>query len=312
MADSHTVASTTNTKPLVGRNKGSMMDQPVYLQRLLRQKILLVVGLIIALVAGFFAGFSVEDGEVTSRVDRVYSAAATVLLTSPYPSYFQVEIPGVTETLPSVDPDDEDAVPPPQEVTIQEREVIDQRANATILAYLASSDQISNTVAQQVDGLRDQESIIAVSRTTQPAGNERFPGRLSLPIIDIGATALTPDRAELLAAEATQAFRDMVEERQSTLGVADEIRLELSVLNKPTADEGQGSNPAIPVVIVAFGVFMMFIAAALVIEAIRAWLRRRKETDRDPQELVAHRLPAMATDEGIGETSELGKDATRV
>jgi len=245
------------------------MDQPMYLQRLLRQKYLLIVGLITSVVAGFFAGFSVDEGELVPRATRVYAAAATVLLTSPDPDYFQVEIPRVTQALPSVDPDSEDNERPAQELIVQERQPIDLRANATILAYLASSDQITEAVARAVGGLREQESIVAVSRTTQPAGSERFPGRLSLPIIDIGATALTPDRAELLATEATAAFGGMVAERQQSLGVAEDIRLQLSVLNQPVADDGQGRNPAIPVVVVALGVFMIFVAVALIIEAIR-------------------------------------------
>jgi len=279
------------------------MEQPMYLQYLLRQKPLLIVGVIVSIVAGLFAGYSFEDGEMTPRVDRLYSASATVLLTSSDPSYFQVEIPSVTQALPQAD--EEGAPPPRQELIVQERESIDLRANATILAYLASSDQITDTVGESVGGLGDQEAIIAVSRTTQPSGDERFPGRLSLPIIDIGATALTPARAELLATEATEAFRDMVVEQQNAIGVAEDIRLQLAVLNQPTADTGQGSNPAIPVVVVGFGVLMLFLAAALIIEMIRTRLRQGRD-GADGEPLIAHRRRVEDPDE----VATVGEDAS--
>lgn len=262
------------------------MDQPMYLQHLLRQKVLLMVGLIVSIVAGFFAGFTIEDGDVTPRVDRVYLASATVLLSSAAPGYFQVEIPGVTQTLSP-----EEAAS--QEIVVQEPVPLDLPANATVLAYLASSDQIKEAVAGAVDGLNDQEGIVAVSRTTQPTGSERFPGRLSLPIMDIGATALAPDRAEILATEATKAFTALVTARQDELGVADDNRLQLTVLKQPVADEGTGSNAAIPVVVVTTGVFMVFIAVALIVEAIRSRSRRRREAE-PPEEAEASEAPEEA------------------
>lgn len=252
------------------------MDQPVYLRRLLRQKVLLIIGAVVAIIAGLLAGFTIQNGEIVPRADKVYTASGTVLLTSPNPQYFQVEVPGVTQALPAAgDP------AAAQELIVQESTPINLASNAIVLAYLASSDQITADVESVVGELSDGEAIAAVSRTTQPTGDETFPGRLTLPLLDIAATALSPDRAEELASAATTAFETMVTTSQDELGVAEDIRLNLDVLNVPVADEGEGSNPAIPVVVVAVGVFLLFVAAALIIEAVRD---RRRTKNGEPDD----------------------------
>lgn len=253
------------------------MNQPVYLRRLLRQKILLIVGVVVAIAAGLLAGFTIQNGEVVPRADRTYMASATILLTSPSPDYFQVRIPGVAQALPQAT----DEAAAQQELIVSEPQGVDLASNAIILAYLASSDLITDEVAAAVGGLGDNESIIAVSRTTQPSGDETFPGRLQLPLIQVGATAMSPARSERLATEATAAFEALVQQQQQENGIPEDIRLQLDVLNAPVAGEGQGSNPAIPVVVVAFGVFLLFIAAALIVEGIRERGRRRSRDDGD-------------------------------
>lgn len=255
------------------------MERPTYLRRLLRQKILLIVGAVVAVVAGLLAGFTIVDGQIETRVVRSYTASATVLLSAPDPTYYQVEIPGSVQTLPPVDP----AAPVQQ--TIQQAPVpIDLSNSAIILAYIASSDQVIDGVAAKVGGLEDGDSITAVRRTTQPAGDERFGGRLSLPVVDIVGVSTSPERAERLANEATTVFGDLVTKQQSDEGVPEDVRLVLNELNKPVADEGEGSNPAIPIVVVAVGVFLLFVALALIVEAVRERRRDGAESgDGDPE-----------------------------
>jgi len=248
------------------------MEKPKYLERLLRQKVLLIVGFVVAIIAGILAGFTIDDGAIITRVQKAYTASSTVLLTSPQPNYFQVEIPGTAQALPQPNAD---GTAPAQELIVADATPLDLADSAIILAYIASSDEVAEGVEERVGVFEDGEGITAVRRTTQPAGDERFGGRLTLPLIEIVGTATSPARAELIANEATAVFADLVQDQQREWGISEEIRLQLDVLNAPVADSGEGSNPAIPVVVVTMGVFIFFIALALIVEAI---LERRRRT----------------------------------
>ncbi|WP_019180972.1 hypothetical protein [Microbacterium yannicii] len=251
------------------------MEQPTYLRRLLNQKVLLIIGFVVAIAAGLVAGFTIEDGEITPRADRTYLASSTVLLTPPQSNLFQTQIPGTTTALPQPDPNNPAAQ---QEVVVQEPIPIDLAESAILLAYMASSDAVADAVQDRIGEFETGEAITAVRRTTQPAGDEQFGGRLALPIIDIAGVAFSAERAEEIAAEATTVFGEMIAAQQNEWGVADDIRLTLDELNAPIAGEPEGGNPAIPVIVVAVGVFLLFIALALVIEAVRD-RRRRRGTD---------------------------------
>ncbi|KAA9132914.1 hypothetical protein [Microbacterium caowuchunii] len=259
------------------------MEQPVYLRRLRAQKTLLIIGAVVALVAGLLAGFTIRDGGIAFRADRTYAASATVLLTSPTPDYFQTQVPETTQALPQTT---DGAVA--EELIVQEASPIDLSGTAIILAYLASSDEIAEQVAENIGGFADGDAITAVRRTTQPGGDERFGGRLTLPIIDIVGVSTSGERAETIAAEATAVFADYVEDSQRKWGVPEDIRLVLDELNAPVAGTGEGSNPAIPIVVVTLGVFVLFIALALVVGAVRD---RRREDGSDGDDDVAAEGP---------------------
>ncbi|GAA2081722.1 hypothetical protein [Microbacterium hatanonis] len=269
------------------------MEQPRYVRRLLNQKILLIIGLVVAVAAGLLAGFTIKDGAIESRVERTYQASSTVLLTSAQPTYFQVEIPGSTQALPQPSA----SAAPDQQVVVTESTPIDLSGNAIILAYLASSDEVVDSVASEVGGLEDGEAITAVRRTTQPAGDEQFGGRLELPIIDIVGVSTSPARAELLAAEATSVFSDIVLREQTEWGVPEDVRLVLDEVNAPVAGEGEGSNPAIPIVVVAVGVLLLFIALALIIEAVRDRRRRAGDDADDTDDAYATAEPVADDDD---------------
>jgi hypothetical protein len=246
------------------------MQQPTYLRRLLNQKILLIIGFVIALVAGLIAGFTITDGQIEPRATRTFMASSTVLLTAPQNDLFQTEVPGTAQVIPEgTDP-----------ATVQEISApipVDLTNSAILLAYLASSDEIVDATAAAVGGFEDGDAVTAVRRTTQPGGDEQFGGRLELPIIAIVGTSTSAARAELIAAEATNAFSDLVVAQQDAWGIAPEIRLTLDELNAPVAGEPEGGNPAIPVIVVTVGVFLLFIALALIIETVRD--RRRRAGD---------------------------------
>ncbi|WJL94733.1 hypothetical protein QSU92_12240 [Microbacterium sp. ET2] len=264
------------------------MDQPTYVRRLLNQKVLLIIGLVVSVLAGLLAGFTIVDGQVQSRVTKTYMAASTVLLTSPQPDIFQTEIPGVTQEVPT----DGTA---PTELVVREPTPLNLSQSAIILAYLASSDEVIDAAAQAVGGFEDGDGVTAVRRTTQPAGDERFGGRLELPIIDITGVSTSAERAEEIAAAATVAFNDLVVAQQNQWEVPENIRLALDELNAPVADEGEGSNPAIPVIVTTVGVFLLFIALALLIEAIRDRRRRRSAPDDDDAPATRRRTGPVET-----------------
>ncbi len=272
------------------------MQQPTYLRRLLNQKVLLIIGFVVALVAGLIAGFTIVDGQIEPRATRTYMAPSTVLLTAPQSSIFQTEIPGATPTVPEgTDPAAAQALVAPEPTPV------DLSNSAILLAYLAASDEIVDATAAAVGGFGDGDAVTAVRRTTQPGGDEAFGGRLQLPIISIVGTSTTAARAELIAAEATSAFSELIVAQQDAWGVAPEIRLTLDQLNAPVAGEPEGGNPAIPVIVVTLGIFLLFIALALIIEAVRD-RRRPKGADgadlaTDDDDTQTPEVPVAADDD---------------
>jgi len=243
------------------------VETPRYLQILGRQKVLLIVGLLIAVAVGLIVGFTVKDGQVVPRADKTYTAMTTVYLSGPQPYVYQVEIPATGETITEAT-DPNLIITPPQEIDLTD--------SAVVLAYLAASNQTLESVEAELGPLAEGEAITAVSRTTQPAGDERFPGRMSLPIIGVVGTATSAERAEELSAAATAAFEEIVTTQQEELAVPEDVRLSLDVLTDAVSDEGVGSNPLIPVVVTTFAVFLIFVGIALLVGLGQDRRRRRR------------------------------------
>ena len=238
------------------------METPKYLQTLWSYKWLLAFGLVVAIIAAFFAGFTVTNGQVESRAVTTYSAGTTVLVTSPSDTLYQAQVPGQPV---------EQGVTAPQE--------LDLANSAQIYAYLVAGETIKDQVESQVGALDDEtESITAIRRTTQPAGDERFPGSLKLPVLEVVGTAATEERAEELSAAATDTFLAYVTAEQDEKQIAPELRVQLEVLARNAAVEGDTSNPAIPIVITGVAVFLAFVALALILGGIRS--SREKKRNR--------------------------------
>jgi hypothetical protein len=266
------------------------METPKYLQTLWSYKWLLAFGLVVAVVAAFFAGFSVTNGEIQSRAVKSYTASTTVLVTSPSDTLFQSQIPGATV---------EEGVSAP--------EPLDLAAATQIYAYLVSGMEIRGEVEETVGALdADGESITAIRRTTQPAGDERFPGSLKLPVLQIVGTAQTPDRAEELSATATDVFLGYVDDQQRAKQIAPEDQVELEVLVACDAVAGETSNAAIPIVATGFAVFLAFVALAFVLAAIRSGRASRKGPRRSRTGSPAGGDAAPAT--GAVPVEEIGAD----
>jgi hypothetical protein len=240
------------------------METPKYLQTLWSYKWLLAFGLVVAVAAAFFAGFTITNGQVESRAVKSYTAGTTVLVTSPSDTLYQAQLPAQTI---------EQGVTPP--------EPLDLSAAAQIYAYLVAGQTIEDQVVSEVGALdEDTESVTAIRRTTQPAGDERFPGSLKLPVLEVVGTAATEQRAEDISAAATDAFLGYVTAEQDAKQIPPENRVELEVLARNAAVEGDTSNPAIPIVITGVAVFLAFVALALILGGIRSSRAKRRTKSR--------------------------------
>ncbi|WP_431801932.1 hypothetical protein [Microbacterium sp. bgisy203] len=239
------------------------METPKYLQTLWAYKWLLLFGAVVAAAAAFFAGFQIQDGQVVSRTAKTYSAATTMLVTSPTQSMYQSETQA--ETVP------EGGTPPVN---------ADLAQSALLYAYMITGDEIRSEVEASVGPLdEDTESITALRRTTQPAGDERFPGRYELPVLEAVGIAATPERAEEISRAAATAFQSYLVEQQDSQQIAENQRTSVEPLAEGKAVEGDGSNPAIPVVVTFFGVFLAFVVLAFVVAGIRSGARKRRAAD---------------------------------
>lgn len=240
--------------------QGDDMETPKYLQVLWNYKWLLAFGLLVAIVAGFFAGFAIVNGQVESRAVRSFSAGTTVLVTSPSDTLYQAQVPGreIQEGVTAPEP-------------------LDLSQSAQIYAYIVTGARIRDAVEAEVGALDDDtEAITAIRRTTQPAGDERFPGSLKLPVLEIVGTGATEARAEDISAAATTAFLTYVTDEQAAKQIAEENRVMLEVLKEGKAVEAETSNPAIPVVVTGVAVFLAFVALAFIIAGLRSDRAKRK------------------------------------
>lgn len=229
------------------------MDVPKYLQVLWSSKWLLLVGAVVAAVAAFFTGFTIVNGQVLPRSDQAYTAATTMLVSSPSDDMYQAVIPGQALVQGQTQP-----------------ETVDLTSKAILYAYLISGIELREQVEAEVGEFADTDSLTAVRRTTQPGGDEAFPGRYVLPIISVVGASLDPERAEDISLVATRIFQDQMVAAQDEASIPDSERVLVELLDEGTASEVEGSNPAIPIVITFIGVFLLFVAAAFVIAGIRS------------------------------------------
>ncbi|MBB6390261.1 hypothetical protein [Microbacterium thalassium] len=235
------------------------MGVPRYLQVLWESKWLLLVGVLVAAVAAFFAGFAIVDGKVQSRAVQEYTAETTLLVSSPSSDMYQAVIPGQAlvegQTLP---------------------EETDLTSKAILYAYIISGTDMRERVETQVGAFSDTEGLTALRRTTQPGGDEAFPGRYTLPIIAVVGGSTSPDRAEEISDAAAQLFIEDVLAQQDESNIPNGDRVVLSVLDTATAEEVEGSNPAIPIAITFVGVFLLFVVAAFIVAGARSSRARKK------------------------------------
>lgn len=242
------------------------MDVPLYLRVLWGYKWLLLVGLLIAGVVGGVVGYTYIDGQLQPRAVQTYTASTTVLVGSPQQPLYQSVIPGA-----------------PVQEGVTPAVTRDLVSTTVVYAYIVSGSEIRSRVEGVVGPLADDEQVTAVRRTTQPAGDEQFPGRLTLPILDIVGAAHSPGRAEEISRAANTVFQEYVRAEQDTSAVPEGERVQLQTLRESEATEVEGSNPLIPVILAAFGVLLLVVALIFVLYNIRVSREKRRAASRRAQ-----------------------------
>ena len=261
------------------------MEVPKYLRVLWDSKWLLLVGLLVAAVAAFFAGFAVEDGEVVPRAESSYTAGTTVLVSSQTQPLYQAVIPGTPLVENQTTPTD-----------------VDLTSKAILYAYLVSGQDIRNAVEAEVGAFAETDALTALRRTTKPGGDEAFAGRYELPILDIVGFSTDPERAELISRTATAIFLERVLAEQTASALPEPDRVILTPLDQKPAEPGEGSNPAIPIVVAFLGVFLLFVAVAFILAGAKS-SRARK---RAAKESVASAPVSAVADDDAAESGTSG------
>jgi hypothetical protein len=235
------------------------MEIPTYLRVLWRSKWLLVVGAVVAAVAAFFAGFTITNGQVEPRAEQSYRAGTTLLLNGPDQPLYQAVIPGQELQEGQTQP-----------------QTVDLTSRAILYAYLISGQDMRATVESQIGTFAEEETLTALRRTTQPAGDESFAGRYVLPILEVVGTASTPERAEQISRTAAQTFEAQVVADQTAAEIPEGNRVLITTIDQKPGAALEGSNPAIPVVVTFLGVFLLFVAAAYIIAGSKASRERKR------------------------------------
>jgi capsular polysaccharide biosynthesis protein len=215
-----------------------------------RHKVLLVVGVLVALLAAFAAAFKVETFSLTPRVEQKYDAS-TQLLVSDASSMF--------------------ASKTPSQMLVQGQTAAGSRdlsALTVVYAYVASGADIRAAAAKAVGGLHKGESISADQRTTQP-GSDTNTGTYRLPVLEITGTATSAARAEKVSAAAAKAFQDYVTQQQTAAAVTPDALVHLTPLAHFKAKVADGTNPILPVVAIGVGVLIAFIALIFAVDNVR-------------------------------------------
>jgi hypothetical protein len=176
---------------------------------------------------------------------------------------------------------------------------VDLTSKAILYAYLVSGQEIRDAVEAEVGAFAETDALTALRRTTQPGGDEAFAGRYELPILDIVGFSTDPERAELISRTATAIFLERVLAEQTASALPEPDRVILTPLDQKPAVPGEGSNPAIPIVVAFLGVFLLFVAIAFILAGAKS-SRARK---RAAQESVASAAPLVV---GADDTFEPG------
>ncbi|MCZ2803681.1 hypothetical protein O2W18_01020 [Modestobacter sp. VKM Ac-2983] len=261
------------------------MDLTLVGRAVRENRALVALGVLLAVVAGLFAGYSVTSSGLEPRTPPVYEGRSTILLSNPSLSVYAAQLGGTTDADPAAAPEDADLT-----------------ALAMVYAWIVTGDEIRDRTEEAVGEFGPDESLTALLRTTQPAGDERFGSNADLPIFDIVSTATSEERAEEMAAAATDEFLAYVDAQQDAAEIPEDRRVDVSVLRTASATLVDGGSSLVSAVLV--GAVVLFVVLLLVVYRTNARMVRSRRATRGGADgsaaRGAHRSDAEvpATDQG--------------
>jgi hypothetical protein len=233
------------------------MDLALYFRVLWRFRTLVVLGLLMAIVLTFFsfAKVNFKDGfRVTYRQSETWRADANLLVT-------QRGFPWGRTVYPS------------SAKKVGEQEVVvspfADTGRFTSLALFYST--LANGDA--VRALIRKGGPLRGTYAAQPVQDDT-PQRSTTPFMSISGFSNTPERAKRLAARASVAFLNYIEQQQRAADIAPRDRVQIQVVNRPSkAKLEQGRRLTVPI-IVFLTVMIATIGLAFILENLRPRVRR--------------------------------------
>lgn len=267
------------------------MEIPRYLQVLARYAWLLAIGVVIAAVAGFFAAYTIEDGDIAPRAEATYTASTTLLLENGTGSIYSSEIPGTAV---------EEGVTSPTRT--------DLASTAVIYAYLISGTPMQAAVEAEIGEFSEGEELRALRRTTQPGSSDQASGRLTLPVVEIYGHSPDPDRAVEIAMTARTLFEDDLVAEQDGYGLAPDARVILTPLTDAAPIADDTGNPLVPALFTGLVVFLFVVVLIFVVDNIRRG-RAHREASRRAERRAGRRAGRAADSPDAGDVADDADDA---
>ena len=240
------------------------MDMQLYARVLWRWKIVVVIGLLVAVGLTFLSIYKVpRNGHLTARKQSEYVSYATLFVT-------QKGFPSGTTGPHARDDSGVDGhsqtqtQTTPQASTAQIADLSRLTSLAIIYSHLATSDPVRSIMLRSGP----------VKGTIQAAALPAAPGSSEdLPLISIAAITDSRDGAVTLARNASSALVSYIEQQQADNGVPASDRVELALLNRPyRATVYQQPSKTLPAAIF-LTVLIATIGMAFIFENLRPRIR---------------------------------------
>ena len=259
------------------------MDFPHYFSVLRRQKWLVLIGLIVALVAAVGSSYRYSDGKLVERNTGTYMATTRLIVGSP-------NRPLVATNLPD-NPANQTQGYTPQDL-------------AEIYPYLVVSDQLLQQIETAYGRpLRGPESIDASRPLGQPQNRIRdgviAPNQSVIPIVEITGTAASPDAAQKLTQVAADTFVKYIVDQQTAAKVPTAEQVTISQTQAPGPGARVDSGPLGTAALVFVAVFAFFLLLAFISDGMRQ--RRRKASAASTEPSVAGISGARSRQLGVDE-----------
>jgi len=222
------------------------MDLTLIGRALRQNRALVAVGVVVAILAGVFAGYSVSSSGLEPRSPDLYRGSTTIMLTNPSLSIYAAQMGGSAVADPAAVPENANLA-----------------SLAMVYAWVVSGDDVRTRTEAIVGPLEAGETLTAQRRTTQPTGTESFGSNAQLPIFDIVSNASDGDRAEEIVTAATDVFLDYVSAQQDAAGIPAAQRVDASVLRTASSTLEDGGSGPVSAALVALVV--LFVVLLLVV-----------------------------------------------